>query len=167
MITVSVDSVRVSLISHHRIILLKDTAAARYLPIWVGPFEADAIVMALQRVDPPRPMTHDLLKNTIGALEGSVSHVLISGLQDNTFFARIVLDVGGRHVELDSRPSDAMALAVRCGVPIYASDEVIAQAGIVRAPELEPISPEEEAQLKPFRDFVNTLDLDDPGQDPT
>lgn len=161
MIATSIDSVRVSLISPHRVVLLKDVEVERYLPIWIGQCEADAIAMALQHIEPPRPMTHDLLNNIIQELGATVSHVLISELKDNTYHGRIVMDVAGRHVEIDSRPSDAMALAVRCGVPIYVTDKVMAQAAIVESPELEPVSPEEEEQLAAFRDFVNSLDLGD------
>jgi len=160
-IATSIDSVRVSLISPHRVVLLKDVEVERYLPIWIGQCEADAIAMALQHIEPPRPMTHDLLNNIIQELGATVSHVLISELKDNTYYGRIVMDVAGRHMEIDSRPSDAMALAVRCGVPIYVTDEIMAQAAIVESPELEPVSPEEEEQLAAFRDFVNSLDLGD------
>lgn len=161
MITTTIDSVRVSLMSHHRVVLLKDADAERFLPIWIGPCEADAIVMTLQQIEPPRPMTHDLLKNAIQVLGAAVSHVLIHELRDNTYFGRIVMDVGGRHMELDSRPSDAMALAVRCGVPIYVADEVMSRGAIIHSPELEPVTPEEEQNLSAFRDFVNSLDLDE------
>jgi len=165
MLTVFVHSVRVSLMSQHRVVLLKDANAERYLPIWIGPFEADAIVMALQGLEPPRPMTHDLLKSAVSALGATVSHVLVAELSDNTFYGRIVMDIGGRHVELDSRPSDAMALAVRCAVPIYVAEKVMEQAGIAVSPELEPVSPEEAERLSAFRDFVNTLDLDEQEDD--
>jgi len=158
-----IDRVLVSLMSHHRVVLLRQQDAQRFLPIWIGPYESDAIVMALQQAETPRPMTHDLLKNAIVELGATVSHVLISELKDNTYFGRIVMDVDGRHMELDSRPSDAMALAVRCGVPIYVTEEVMNQAGIVESAELEHVSPEEEQQLSAFRDFVNTLDL---GEEP-
>ncbi len=165
MIATTVHSIRVSLMSHHRVVLLKDVNADRYLPIWIGPFEADAIAMALQHLEPPRPMTHDLLKNIISELGATVSHVLINELRDNTFHGRIVMDINGRHTEIDSRPSDAMALAVRCGVPIYVAEEVMEQASIVVSPELEPVSPEEEEELSAFRDFVNSLDLGDAPQE--
>lgn len=161
MIAVVVHSVRVSLLSHHRVVLLKEEDAERSLPIWIGPFEAESIVMALQHAQPPRPQTHDLLKNVIEQMGGSVSHILVNALADNTFFGRIVLDVSGQHVEIDSRPSDAIALAVRCDVPIYVAEGVMDQAGIVPSPDIEPASVDEEDQLSLFRDFVNTLDLDE------
>jgi len=159
MIATTVHSIRVSLMSHHRVVLLKDADVGRYLPIWIGPFEADAIAMALQHIEPPRPMTHDLLQNIVSELGATVSHILINELTDNTFHSRIVMDVAGRHMEVDSRPSDAIALAVRCRVPIYVDEEVMAQASIVVSPELEHVSPEEEERLSAFRDFVNSLDL--------
>jgi bifunctional DNase/RNase len=162
-ITATIDRVLVSLISHHRLVLLKDLEMERFLPIWIGPFEAEAIVMALQDGTPPRPMTHDLLKNAITELGATVSHILISELKDNTYYGRIVMDVNGRHMEIDSRPSDAIALAVRCAVPIYVTDEVMSQASIVESPELEHVTPQEEEDLAAFREFVNSLDL---GEEP-
>ena len=165
MIGTVVHSIRVSLMSHHRVVLLKEADVDRYLPIWIGPFEADAIAMALQNVQPPRPMTHDLLKAVVQELGATVSHILINALTDNTFHGRIVMDLAGRHLEIDSRPSDAIALAVRCAVPIYVAEDVMAQASIVPSPELEHVSPEEEERLSAFRDFVNTLDLGDSGDE--
>ena len=162
MIVAAVHSIRVSLVSHHRVVLLKDKESDRYLPIWIGPYEAEAIAMALQHVEPPRPMTHDLLKNVTDALGATVSHILINELTDNTFHARIVMDVDGRYSEIDSRPSDAMALAVRCKVPIYVADEVMEQASIGPSAEVELAPAQIEEDLATFRDFVNTLDLEDP-----
>jgi bifunctional DNase/RNase len=161
MIVTIVDSIRASLLSNQRVVLLKDVSSERYLPIWIGPFEAEAIAMALQHVKAPRPMTHDLLKNVIDQLGATVSHILINELADNTFHGRIVLDVTGRHMEIDSRPSDAIALASRCNVSVYVADEVMAQASIVPSAELEPlepVTPEEEERLSAFRDFFNSLD---------
>lgn len=161
MIVTVVDSIRASLMSNQRVVLLKDASSERYLPIWIGPFEAEAIAMALQRIKPPRPMTHDLLKNVIDQLGATVCHVLINELTDNTFYGRIVLDVAGRHMEIDSRPSDAIALAARCNVSVYVAEEVMAQAGIAPSTELEPlepVTPEEEERLSAFREFLNSLD---------
>src|SRR5919204_5515569 len=124
MIEVTIDSIRVSLVSHHRIVVLKDNDG-RYLPIWIGPFEADAITVALQGTEVVRPLTHDLLRNVITESGASASHIFVSELRDDIFFARIVLDVDGRHVEVDSRPSDAIALAVRAEVPIFVEEAVL------------------------------------------
>ncbi len=160
MIEVSIDSIRVSLVSQHRIVVLKD-GDDRYLPIWIGPFEADAITIALQGQEVPRPLTHDLLRNLITETGASASHIFVSELRDDIFFARIVLDVDGRHVEVDSRPSDAIALAVRLKVPIYVSDSVMEKASITPSHSMETVSPEEAEKLSAFRDLIEDLDLSD------
>nr|MBC7244924.1 bifunctional nuclease family protein [Chloroflexota bacterium] len=171
MITAIVHSIRASLLSNHRVVLLKDVNAERYLPIWIGPFEAEAIALALQHIEPPRPMTHDLLKAMIVELGGTVSYILINALVDNTFHGRIVVEIGGRQTEVDSRPSDAIALAVRCNAPIYVAEEVMAQASIVPSPEVEPtasvepVTPEEEENLSVFREFLESLDSEEEQKD--
>lgn len=167
MIEVNVDSIRVSLISQHRVVVLKELDSDRYLPIWIGPFEADAITIALQGVEIPRPLTHDLLKRVVDEMGGKVSHILVNDLREDTFYARIVMDVNGRHSEIDSRPSDAIALAVRAQVPIYVVEDVMERAGVVPSeeedelPEDVALTPEEEERLDVFREFVETLDLDE------
>jgi bifunctional DNase/RNase len=123
MVEVTIDSIRVSLMNQHRVVVLKETDSDRYLPIWIGPFEADAITIQLQGVQVPRPLTHDLLKSFIRELGVKVSHVLVSELRNDTFFAQIVVDVDGNSMEIDSRPSDAIALAVRVGAPIFVSEQ--------------------------------------------
>lgn len=170
MIEVTVDSIRVSLISQHRVVVLKEMNSDRYLPIWIGPFEADAITIALQGVDIPRPLTHDLLKRIVDEVGGEISHILVNDLREDTFFARIVMDVNGRHSEIDSRPSDAIALAVRARVPIYVVEAVMERAGVEPSEDEElheevSLTPEEEARLGVFRDFVETLDLESLGED--
>jgi bifunctional DNase/RNase len=160
MVEVSIDSIRVSLVSHHRIVVLKDPED-RYLPIWIGPFEADAITIALQGGDVARPLTHDLMRNLIAETGASASHILVSDLRDEIFFARIVLDVEGRHVEVDSRPSDAIALAVRLKCPIYVADNVMDKASIVPSRSIEAVSEEEVEKLSAFRDLIEDLDLSD------
>lgn len=160
MVEVSIDSIRVSLVSQHRIVVLKDPEE-RYLPIWIGPFEADAITIALQGSDVARPLTHDLMRNLISETGATAQHILVSELRDDIFFARIVLDVDGRHVEVDSRPSDAIALAVRLKCPIYVSDSVMEKASIVPSSSLETVSPEEVEKLSAFRDLIEDLDLSD------
>lgn len=161
MVEVSIDSIRVSLVSHHRIVVLKDNED-RYLPIWIGPFEADAITIALQGNEVARPLTHDLMRNLIYETGATPSHILVSDLRDDIFFARIVLDVDGRHVEVDSRPSDAIALAVRLKCPIYVADSVMQRAAITPSRSLESsVTPEEAEKLSAFRDLIEDLDLSD------
>ncbi len=160
MIEVTIDSIRVSLVSPQRLIILKDIDRERFLPIWIGPFEAEAITLKLQDVEVKRPLTHDLLNTLISELGGSVSHVLVTELRDDTYYARIIVNVDGKSLEIDSRPSDAIALSVRAGVPIFVAEEVMDNASIV--PEQDHGEGEEESEdLSAFRDFVNTLDLDD------
>ena len=172
MIEVTIDSIRVSLMSQHRIVVLKEEGGVRFLPIWIGPFEADAITLQLQGIEAPRPLTHDLLKTVIETLGGEVLHIVISGLEKNTYYARVVLDVDGDTVEVDSRPSDAIALGVRVSAPIYVAEEVMAQAGLQPDEEInltEGVTPraarlknddDEEEDLGVFTDFVEGLDLD-------
>lgn len=170
MIEVEIDSIRVSLMSQHRVVVLKEADTDRFLPIWIGPFEADAITIQLQDVQVARPLTHDLLKSMIDEMGATVSHVMINELRNDTFFARIVMDINGESIEIDARPSDAIALAVRVNVPVFVSDEVMELASIVPEADLdvhdeeEPISAEEQEQLSVFRDFINELDLDDLGK---
>jgi bifunctional DNase/RNase len=164
MVEVTIDSIRVSLVSPQRLIILKDKDQDRYLPIWIGPFEAEAITIKLQDVDVKRPLTHDLLNKFIGELGAVVSHVLVNDLRNDTYYARIVLSVNGESMEIDSRPSDAMALAVRANVPIFVAEEVMEKASI--RPEEEQAEQEGE-DLSAFRDFVNTLDLDDLDEEET
>jgi bifunctional DNase/RNase len=163
MIQVTIDSIRVSLMTQHRVVVLKEADSDRYLPIWIGPFEADAITIQLQGVQVPRPLTHDLLKSVIRELGVQVSHVLVSELRNDTFFAQIVVDVNGTSMEIDSRPSDAIALAVRVGAPIFVADKVMSLASITPEEEIteDAITPEEAEGLTVFRDFVDSLDLDD------
>ncbi len=165
MIEVSIDSVKVSLVSPYRLVVLKELEAERYLPIWVGAFEAEAISLQLQGVEVPRPLTHDLLKKTIGALGGHVSHIIVNDLRQDTFYATIVIDVDGRRLEIDSRPSDAIALAVRANVKIFVNDAVMDGAGIFPEEDISTsVSQEEEEKLSAFSDFIDTLDLDDLGK---
>jgi bifunctional DNase/RNase len=169
MIEVKIDSIRVSLMSQHRVVVLKEVDTERYLPIWIGPFEADAITVQLQEIQVARPLTHDLLKSIIDEMGARVSHVMVSELKNDTFYARIVMDVNGDSMEIDARPSDAIALAVRVHAPLFVAEEVMELASIVPEPNLEvgpddeaePLSEEEEEKLTIFRDFINELDLDD------
>ncbi|HSJ52438.1 MAG TPA: bifunctional nuclease family protein [Anaerolineae bacterium] len=165
MIKVTIDSVRASLLSQHRVVVLKEEGMDRYLAIWIGPYEADAITIKLQGVEIARPLTHDLLEQSIQKLGANVSHILVNDLHDDTFFARVVMDRDGERIELDSRPSDAIALAVRVQAPIFVSESVMERAGVIPEEEIdvEDISPEEEEQLAPYKDFIEGLDLEDLG----
>ncbi|MBV7329384.1 bifunctional nuclease family protein [Chloroflexi bacterium TSY] len=171
MIEVTIDSIRVSLMSHHRIVVLKEEDGERLLPIWIGPFEADAITIQLQGMDAARPLTHDLLKTLIEVLGSEVLHIVVTGLENTTFFAKIVLDVDGDTIEVDSRPSDAVALAVRVNSPIYVSDDVMEQASIQPGEEMSLEDREDEyadsgetteEDLGVFKDLIEGLDLDNP-----
>lgn len=173
MIEVFVESIRMNMANLKRVVMLKERSDGRYLPIWIGPFEADAIAIPLQNYQVSRPLTHDLLGSVISALDAKVVSVIINDLADETFYAKLVLDANGRHVEVDSRPSDAIALAVRVGVPIYVADAVFESAGMKldsEAEEGEEVPHEEQAEAGPaadderlsiFRQFIETLDLDD------
>lgn len=165
MVEVIIDSIRVSLMSQHRVVILKDTTSDRYLPIWIGPPEADAITVELQQVEVARPLTHDLLKAAILALGGKVKYIMVNNLEDDIFYARIVIDQNGQELEIDSRPSDAIALAVRVQVPIFVAEKVM---DIAITPdedvELSGVLPSPEAsddKLSLFKDFVDSLDMDD------
>jgi uncharacterized protein len=166
MIKVSIDSVRASLLSQHRVVVLKEEGMERYLAIWIGPYEADAITIKLQDIEIARPLTHDLLRQSIEKLGAQVSHVLVNDLKDDTFYARVVMDRNGERIELDSRPSDAIALAVRVQAPIFVDETVMERAGVVPDEEidLDEITPEEEEQLAPYKDFIEGLDLGDLGE---
>lgn len=165
LVEVTIDSVRVSLMSQHRLVVLKDLQSPRFLPIWIGPFEADAITIELQGVEVARPLTHDLLKATIDKLGAEIEQVAITELRNDTFFAEITLRVNGRRLEIDSRPSDAIALAVRAGVPVYVSDEVFEQAAITPEQDLEAGAEPADAEgatgeaPEAFREFLEGLDL--------
>ncbi|MBM3129502.1 MAG: bifunctional nuclease family protein [Chloroflexi bacterium] len=163
-VTVTIDSVRVSLVSPHRIVVLKDDDE-RFLPIWIGPFEADAITIALQGTQPARPLTHDLFKTLIAQVGGKPQHISVTDLRDDTFFAQIVLDLGGKRVALDARPSDAIALAVRLGVDIRVDETVMARAAIRPSQGAEDAGDHVEEKLDVFRDALQDLDLGGLGKD--
>jgi len=173
MIETVVESIRVSLVTQHRVVILKEVHGERHLPIWIGAYEAEAIAMELQGVSAARPLPYDLMKSIIGDLGGTVDRIVVADLSQDVFYARIVVQMNGRAVEIDSRPSDAIALAVRARVPILVDDGVMERAGVTLGEGDEDdgtISAEgegeggekvDEERLAVFRDFINTLDLDD------
>jgi bifunctional DNase/RNase len=179
MIETVVESIRVSLVTQHRVVILKEVTGDRHLPIWIGPFEAEAIAMELQGVAAARPLPYDLIKTIIGDMGGNVREILVTDLAQDVFYARIVIDVDGRSLEIDSRPSDAIALAVRTRVPILVDESVMERAGVrleaeaegeeeeaADMPEREALSGSSptNADLSVFRDFIDSLDLDDFGK---
>lgn len=157
MIEVTLETLQMSLVSPHRIVVLREVDVERYLPIWIGPCEAEAIANRLNNVEIPRPQTHDLLVNVLDVLDVDLRYIHISALADNTFFARLVLDVEDQRVEVDCRPSDAIAVAVRMDVPIYVAEEVMDEAGVFPERDLIPQG-QEDKDLSVFRDFLSTLD---------
>jgi len=170
-----VESVPVNLMSQHRVVLLKEVSAERHLPIWIGPFEADAIAMGLQGITATRPLPYDLLKQVIADLGGQITRIEVTDLTADIFYAKIVIDLDGRQVPIDSRPSDAIALGVRAKVPILVAESVMERAGIILGAEEDdeeqaesvegpPSTPVNEEQLSVFRDFINSLDIDDLGK---
>ncbi len=158
MIEVKIAGIQVSLMSQHRVVLLKELGSERYLPIWIGPYEAEALSIELQQVAVARPLTHDLLRNVIEAMGGVVQYIVVSELRDDTFYARIVISLNGRTIEVDSRPSDAMNLAVRTRAPIYVAEEVMDAAGVIPERDLGEEGEEEESA---FDEFLRGLNLDD------
>lgn len=177
MIEMTIDSIRGGLMNSQFVVILKEKAADRYLPIWIGSAEANAIAVKLRGDTLPRPLTHDLLRLIIDALGASVDSIFVSDLKNDTFYAKIILNVDGEQVEIDSRPSDALALAVRTEVSIYAEESVLDKASIILDKETgkpiideksleaegksRKISDEELKRLSAFRDFIDNLDMDD------
>jgi len=169
MIETIVDSIRVNLVTQNRVLFLREVEGDRHLPIWIGEFEAHAIAMELQGMSAQRPMPYDLVKSLVGELSGSITRVVVTDLSQDIFYARVVVQVGSQTVEIDSRPSDAIAIAVRAKCPILVDDLVMDRAGISIASEDdgddgasgeggETLSAD---QLGIFREFINTLDHDD------
>ncbi len=168
MVEMSVDSVRISVENSQRVVILKDREGDRYLFIWIATPEAYSIAMELQGATPPRPLTHDLLKTVIQELGGKVESVVISDLIDDIYHARIILDANGRHVEVDSRSSDAIALAVRMKAPIFVSDKVMESGSVKlvdgdergeRHTSESKSSSATQLNLEVYRDFIESLDI--------
>jgi bifunctional DNase/RNase len=154
MVELSLVGVRVELPSNQPIVLLKESDGERYLPIWIGAVEATAIAFALQGIQTPRPMTHDLMRDLLTNAGIAVERVVINELVDQTFFALIRMGSGGETKEVSSRPSDAIALAVRINAPIYAAEDVLDQAGI-------ELKDDEETEVEKFREFLDQVSPED------
>ena len=150
--------VRVELPSNQPIVLLREQQGSRYLPIWIGGSEATAIATALEGIEPPRPLTHDLMRSVIDALGGLAVRVTITEMRDSVFYADLALDVSGKEVRVSSRPSDAIALAVRTGTPVFAVAEVLDDAGVEFEEEEEE---DEDAQVERLREFLEQATIED------
>lgn len=177
MVEMVIDSIRVSLMNYQRVVILKEKISDRYLPIWIGAPEADAIAVKLQGNNVPRPMTHDLLSSIIITLGAHVDSIAVTDLKNDTFYARITITLNGSQMEVDSRPSDALALAVRVDAPIFVDESVLDKAGIMLDKDTgkpvfdqadikidnkgKKVSDEELKKLSAFRDFIDTLDWED------
>lgn len=181
MIETKVESIRVSLLTQNRVVILKEVDGDRHLPIWIGTFEAEAIATELQGIQSSRPLPYDLLRALVERTGSRVEQILIAELNELVFYARIVLEHDGRSIEIDARPSDAIALAVRVGARIMVDESIMSEVGVAidddedrnvalgdgssGAPGIEPVGGDRatggEDQLSVFRDFINSLDLDD------
>ncbi len=184
-IEMTVESVRVHMPTGRHVLVLRETGQGRLLMIWVGPWEASAIAMKLQGLTPERPLTHDLLVSVLQELDVAVGRIVISDLADETFHARLLLTGATGPLDIDARPSDAIALAVRLGTPIYATEDVLDRAATVPDEEGEDSDADEDAEGGPsrrrrglgasieatdeiidptrldmFREFVNSLDVE-------
>jgi bifunctional DNase/RNase len=168
LIEVTVDSIRVHLPTGQHVVILKEKKNDRYLPIWIGMFEANAIAMRIQGMAPERPITHDLMTSTFGELGISVSRIVVTALSEEVFFARLHLRQDGREIDVDSRPSDAIALAVRFDCPIFVATDVLERAGVIPEKDEEEATDDkvDEDRLAVFRDLVNSLDLPDLPDEP-
>ncbi len=154
LVKVQLEGVRIELPSQKPIILLKEEGGDRYLPIWIGPFEASAIALELSKIKTPRPMTHDLIINIINELKTNIENIEISDIKDNTFFAVInIKSIDKKMVKIDSRPSDAIATAVRSNCDIYVAEHVLELGGLI-------IQSIEEEVLK-FKNFLNDVNPED------
>ncbi len=148
-------------LSNMPIIILRDEEDKRSLPIWVGIFEANAIALELEKIATPRPMTHDLIKNILEALDAKVAKVVVNDLKENTFFATIHLQVGDSEVTVDSRPSDAIALALRVSAPIFVEEEVVRKAKSVEVVKETEVGsgPEDPQKIKEWLDSIKPADF--------
>ncbi|HTX80483.1 MAG TPA: bifunctional nuclease family protein [Longilinea sp.] len=180
MVEVVIDSVRVSLTNTQRVVVLRESKGERYLPVWIGPYEAEAITVALQEIEVARPQTHDLIKNVLRAVDARLVRVEITALREDVFYGNLVVEIDNRQVDVDSRPSDALAVAVRYHVPILVEEDVLEEAGITPEKDIQSQEPESDdtaakpAAAKPgeekpasddrlsvFKDFIDNLPLDD------
>jgi len=158
MIEVVIDSIRVSLMSQQRVVILRELNSERYLPIMVGVYEAEHLTLALQDIEVSRPLTYDLFVNILDSLDAQIIHVEVIALKDETYFGNIVISINGTLHNIDSRPSDAMNLAVRLQVPIFVSDTVLEEAGLIPEEDLAEAGLDEDVETERLSVFENYLD---------
>lgn len=179
MVEVVIDSIRISLTNQQRVVLLREVNALRYIPIWIGPYEAESITIALQEIEIARPQTHDLLMRSIEQLKGKLLRVEVVALKGDVFYGNLVVQAGEEILQIDSRPSDSLALAVRAHVPILVARGVLDLAGITPEDDLQTPyddegalenettdNPDARKRLSVFEDFLQNVKLDDPGEEP-
>jgi hypothetical protein len=169
MIEVVIDSIRVSLMSQQRAVILREIKSDRYLPIMVGPYEAEHLTLALQDVKVVRPQTYDLFVNILDTLNAEVSHVEVVSLNEDTYYGNIAISIGGTLHNIDSRPSDAMNLAIRMGTPIFVAEEVLDEAGMIPEENLSEVIPDEELEserLSVFENYLDQISPESPEDDP-
>lgn len=154
MLKMELHGVNLDVMTNQPVVILRDPSAKRFLPIWIGQFEATAILMEMQGVKPSRPLTHDLLKSILDQLKASIQQVVITDLKDGTFFAKILVDIDSTTLTIDSRPSDAIALAVRAQAPIFAEENVLEKASILTEEG-------ENDEIERFRSFLDQIHPDD------
>ena len=174
MIETIVDSIRVNLITQNRVLFLREVEGERHLPIWIGDFEAQAIILEMRNETPQRPLPYDIIMSMLGDLDARITRVVVNDLSHDIYYARIVMERTGESFELDARPSDAIAIAIRASCPIFVDDTVMDRAGVAIAEEHDETDEPEsqvtaadtagganEEGLNLFRDFINNLDIDD------
>ena len=159
MVEMKVEGITLDPLTNMPIIILKDSTGSKALPIWVGYFEANAISLEMEKISTPRPMTHDLLKNLIQNMKAEVNHILVNELKDNTFYAIISLVYGDLTLAIDSRPSDAIALALRTKAPIYVEEKVIEAAKSLDLPDPGKINTNDDKQWKDWLDKIKPEDF--------
>lgn len=158
MVEVKIDAIRVTMMGS-RAVILKDAESNRYLSIWIGEIEANSISVQLQGFSLARPITHDLIVNIVRDMGASVRHVVVCDMREETYYARIlIVNRDGKELNIDSRPSDAIAIAVRCDCPIYVEDEIMDKHSLIPAEETASLADDD---IGAFKDFLGSLDLDD------
>lgn len=145
-----VDKLGIDLLTHDPVVILRDYEGKRYLPILIGPFEATAIALALEGTPVPRPLSHDLMKSIIESLKATVTRIIIHDIHDNTFYAKVILETDGKTIEIDARPSDSIALALRANAPIFVSERIVLEETVVDKSV-------EDKDIKKFKKYIENL----------